>query len=611
MLGCAATTELFRKWGLFFYKLIAPTELFAFDQLSVSTNISPGWSGNLGLSAKLIAKSSDNQENIYVIMRRLFVLFMLTFIPATLFSQVPADLKTKAETTNYEETSTYADVQAFIGELQKRSKLVSVSVFGTTFEGRKMPLMVLSDPPVATITQAKAAGKPIVFIFANIHAGEVEGKEAVQMIARRLLFGDLKPMLSKLTILLAPIYNVDGNEKFSLNNRTAQYGPIAGVGVRENSQNLDLNRDYIKLESPEAKALIALYTAWDPVLSVDLHTTNGSYHAYHLTYSQPLNPNTDQRILDYQRDKMMPTIAAALLKDHKFRSYYYGNFKGFSNKPKEGEKAVWEAFTHQPRIGQNYAGLRNRFTILSEAYSYLPFKRRVEVTESFVEEILKFSVANGKAMTQMAKAIDEDTVKKMKSVDAGEMGVAFQPKALPKQVEILVGDVEKIKNPRNGKDMTAMIEDKVTPMLMDDIGMFATTRSVKVPKAYVFAYDKAIVDKLLQHGIKVEELTAETSLDAETFTVATVTKATRPFQGHLEAKITGTYSSAKTAFPAGTVLVRTAQPLGRLVFYLLEPESEDGLTTWNFFDTSLGVGKAHPVQKVMQLGNVPSRLRSM
>lgn len=134
-------------------------------------------------------------------------------------------------------------------------------------------------------------------------------------------------------------------------------------------------------------------------------------------------------------------------------------------------------------------------------------------------------------------------------------------------------------------------------------------RSVKAPKAYVLKYDKTIVDKLLQHGIKVDELTAAASLDAETFTIDAVTKATRPFQGHLEAKITGKYSTAKTTFPAGTIMVRTAQPLGRLVFYLLEPESEDGLTTWNFFDPSLEIGKAHPVQKLMQIGSVPTRVR--
>lgn len=541
--------------------------------------------------------------------RPLVILALMTLVTVTsIFSQT--DLKTKAESTNYEETGRYDDVKVFIAGLQKNSKQIRVSDFGTSFEGRKLPLLVLSDKPISTPAEAKAAGRPVIFIMGNIHAGEVEGKEAVQVIARRLLFGDLKPMLSKLTILLAPIYNADGNEKISMNNRTAQNGPIGGVGVRENSQNFDLNRDYIKLESPEAQSLVGLFNNWDPQLSVDLHTTNGSYHAYHLTYSQPLNPNTDQRILDYQRDKMMPAIAAAMLKNHKFRTYYYGNFRGFSNQPKPGEKAQWEAFTHQPRIGQNYGGLRNRFTILSEAYSYLTFKRRIEVSERFVEEILKYSVANGIEMMRLAKSADDETVKKLAGNPSLEMGVAFQPKALPKPVEILVGEVEKIKNPRSGKDMTAMIEDKVTPMMMDDIGMFAAIRSVKAPAAYLFKYDKTIVDKLRQHGIKVEELSAEANLDVETFTVDTMTKATRPFQGHLEAKITGKYSTGKTSFPTGTILVRTAQPLGRLAFYLLEPESEDGLVTWNFFDSYLGTGKRHPVSKLMQMRKIAVRDRT-
>ena len=540
--------------------------------------------------------------------RSLFPALLLFVFTGLVFAQVPSDLKTRAENTNFEETSRYDDVMAFIAELKKRSPLVRVEDFGTTVEGRKMPLMILSDPPVSTPAAAKASGKPIIFIMGNIHAGEVEGKEAVQNIARRILFGDLKPMLKKLTILLAPIYNADGNEKISMNNRTAQNGPIGGVGVRENSQKYDLNRDYIKLESPEAQALVGLYNTWDPQLTVDLHTTNGSYHAYHLTYSQPLNPNTDQRILDFQRDKMMPTIAKAMLKEHKFRTYYYGNFTGFSNKPKPGEKAQWEAFTHQPRIGQNYGGLRNRLTILSEAYSYLTFKRRIEVSERFVEEIVKYSAANAAEIKRLIRSADDETVRKFGGKEPVDQGIAFKPVALPQQVDILIGEVEKVKNPRSGKEMIAMIEDTVTPVKMEDIGMFATTRSVKAPRAYVFKYDKAIVDKLIQHGVKVEELTAETKFDVETFTVETATKATRPFQGHLEAKVTGKYATEKGKFPAGTIVVRTAQPLGRLVFYLLEPESEDGLVTWNFFDSYLEAGKIFPVRKLMQSARLPSRV---
>ena len=259
--------------------------------------------------------------------------------------------------------------------------------FGTTEEGRAMPLVTLSNPAVARPAD-KPAGRPVVFLLANIHGGEVEGKEAVQVLMRRLTGGDLRPLLDRMVIVIAPNYNADGNEAIDVMNRTAQYGPVAGVGRRENVKGLDLNRDYMKLESAEARALAAAFTAWDPHLVVDLHTTNGSYHGYHLTQSIPLNLSLSPKILDYHRETMMPAIMKSLEAKHKTRAYYYGNFGRGNAAP--GALRRWNAFDWRPRAGQNYVGFRNRLTILSEAYSYLSFKRRIEVTETFVEEILKF-----------------------------------------------------------------------------------------------------------------------------------------------------------------------------------------------------------------------------
>lgn len=543
------------------------------------------------------------------------LLFIFTFtnnIAAQQNSMKQDDkLKSRAELSNYEETSRYDEVLAVIAELQKRSPLIRVETFGKSQEGRDLPLMILSESPISNPREARATGKPIVFIMANIHAGEVEGKEAVQHLAQRILLGDLKPLLKNLIILIAPIYNADGNEKISVNNRTAQNGPIGGVGVRENSKGYDLNRDYMKLDSPEAQSLLNLFNRWDPHITVDLHTTNGSYHGYHLTYSQPLNPNTNASILSYHRDKMLPAITKAMLKNHKFRSYYYGNFPRFENSPKEGEKTRWEAFTHQPRIGQNYIGLRNRLTILSEAYSYLTFKRRVEVTEAFVEEIFKYAAANANEIYQLTKRADEETVQNFLSDKTIQQGVAFEMRSLPKPVEILIGEVEKVKNPRSGKDMIAMIEDKFKPMRMDDYGIFAATKSVTAPRAYLFKPEKdlqPVIEKLLQHGIAVEELTAPLTVDVDAFTIENVNRSQRQFQGHREVKITGQYKKESITFAEGTLMVRTAQPLGILVFYLLEAESDDGLVNWNFFDSYLESGKTFPVYKLMQNVNAASRL---
>ena len=521
-------------------------------------------------------------------------------------AQDPDGLRSRAEVTSFEETSRYDDVLDFLTKLQQRSPFLRMDTLGFSQEGRRLPLMILSDPPVSTPLEASQSKKPIVFIMANIHAGEVEGKEAVQHLARRVLLGDLQPVLSKLTILIAPIFNADGNEKTAPENRAEQFGPIGGVGVRTNSQTFDLNRDFIKLESPEVQSLVKFLNLWDPHLTVDLHTTNGSYHAYHLTYSHPLNPNTDKRILTFQRDQMVPTIADAMLTTHNFRTYYYGNFTGNSKKPQPGDRTTWEAFTHQPRIGQNYGGLRNRLTVLSEAYSYLSFQRRIEVTERFVEEILRYCADHASQIVELTRAADDETVRRFSGNETVDFGVAFRPIPLARPVEILVGEVESRINPRSGKEMTVMVEDRVTPMMMEDFGMFAATRSVQAPRAYLLAYDRNIVEKCLQHGITVEKLTADLTTEVEGLVIGSIEKSTRPFQGHFETKITGEYTKSEMTFPTDSILVRTAQPLGMLVCYLLEPESEDGLVTWNFFDSYLKVGTMFPVYKLMSQGPIAS-----
>ena len=543
--------------------------------------------------------------------RTLLSLFALFLFVNTAPAQGAGNLKTRAELSNYEETSRYDEVLAFIDELQRQTPLLRVENFGTTNEKRALPLMILADPPVAQPREARLAGKPVVFIMGNIHAGEVEGKEAALHLARRLALGDLRTLLDRLVILIAPIYNADGNDKINVMNRTAQYGPVAGVGLRENQQGLDLNRDYMKLESPEARALVGLFNRWDPHLTVDLHTTNGSHHGYHLTYSEPLNPSLDARILAYHRDKMMPAITRSLLRQHKFRSYYYGNFSAPAPKPGEPDRRTWVAFDHRPRIGQNYCGLRNRLTILSEAYSYLDFRARVQVTEAFVEEIFKFAAVNGAEIQQLTKQVDADAVRNALLGRTPPLGVEYEIKPLPKLVDILVGEVSKIKNPRSGRDMTAAVENKYTVVKMQDFGMFAAKRSVPAARAYLFKPEegtRVVVEKLRAHGVAVEELTATLTVEVESFLIDAMRKSPRAFQGHNEVKLTGAFRKETQTFPAGTILVRTAQPLGRLAAYLLEPESDDGLTNWNFLDAYLAPGKVYPIYKMMQDARPAGRL---
>ncbi len=537
------------------------------------------------------------------------VLLLITTLAVIVTAQdKPDPLQTRPERTSFQETSRLDDITAFLSALSAKSPLVRVQTFGTTEEGRPMPLVTLSNPAVSRPAD-RPTGRPVVFLLANIHGGEVEGKEAVQVLMRRMTSGDLRPLLDRMVIVIAPIYNIDGNEAIDVMNRTAQYGPIAGVGRRENVKGLDLNRDYMKLESAEARALAAAFTAWDPHLVVDLHTTNGSYHGYHLTHSIPLNLSLSPTTLDYHRQTMMPAIMKALEANHKVRAYYYGNFGRGSAAP--GELRRWNTFDHRPRAGQNYVGFRNRLTILSEAYSYLSFKRRIEVTEQFVEEILKYVDAHRAEIVALTKALDDEWMKRAQGSAELPLGVEYELRPLPKPVEILVGEVKQEINPRNERPMTVAIEDSYKPELMQDYAYFAPTRTVPMARVYVLPDDPSfqpIVDKIRQHGIVVEELTAPLPTEISSFVVEAISKSPKPFQGHNEVKLKGQYTTAKVTLPAGTRIVRLAQPLGLLAAYLLEPESDDGLTNWNFMDPWLEVGKPVPVRKIMTMLNAEVRM---
>ena len=534
------------------------------------------------------------------------VAFILTVMTTPSGQQQP-DLRTRAEISNYQETSTYADVQRVIAGLASSSLLMHAESFGKTEEGRELPLLVISDPKVTTPEAARKLGRPLVFVQANIHAGEVEGKEAVLVLARRLLSGDLTPLTRQLVILIAPNYNADGNENVNVQNRTAQYGPVSGVGTRENRKGLDLNRDYMKLDSQEARSLVGLMNKWDPHVLVDLHTTNGSYHANHLTYSPILNPNADARLIEFTRERLLAPIRAAMLKNHTWRTYYYGNFAPEDGGGRESSRVdpanpgnvTWRTFDHRPRFGNNYAGLRNRIAILSEAYSYLDFKGRVDVTEDFVAEIWKSVAANAKPIMQLTAQADRQFTAPGNAKPVA-LGIDFEIRALPEQVGIFVGDVKKVTNPKSGKEMLAMT-DMAVPVSMKDYGVFAATRSVAMPKGWLIPANPrlaAAIDRLRWHGLKVEEITTPAQVSVERFTIADYTRAERVFQGHREARLTGTFEQAQLSVSPGALFVPADQPLARLAFYLLEPESDDGLVTWNIIEEGLAAGQTYPIYRV-------------
>ena len=265
--------------------------------------------------------------------------------------------QTVAERTNYATTSSHADVLAFLDSLQARGAGIRVGLLGTSPQGRAVPYIIASRPLVDGPFEAHRTGKPVIYLQANIHAGEVEGKEAAQMLLRDLTLGSLTRLLDSVVLVVVPIYNSDGNDAWGPQerNRPAQNGPVS-VGLRPNGQGLDLNRDYVKQEAPETRGSAALVLRWDPDLFIDLHTTDGSYHGYALTYSPGLNPNSSPAN-DYIQGKFLPEIRARMRARHKQEVFPYGNFR---NADPDSLILGWETYDARPRSPAQLVPKRGR-----------------------------------------------------------------------------------------------------------------------------------------------------------------------------------------------------------------------------------------------------------
>ncbi|MEZ5417327.1 MAG: M14 family metallopeptidase [Vicinamibacterales bacterium] len=488
-------------------------------------------------------------------------------------------LQTRAERTGFTETSRYDDVASFLGTVDAASDQVHVSTFGYTFEGRPLLLAVVGRVADARPATVLAANRLRVYVQANIHAGEVEGKEAMLALVRDIARGQHAEWMQSMVLLVYPNYNADGNERVTLTSRGFQHGPIGGQGTRPNAQGLNINRDDMKLETPEARSMVRLLNAFDPHVMIDLHTTNGSRHAYHLTYETPNNPAVDGAIVGRSRDWMAAMSAAIKAKDGwDFRSY--GNVSGTA------PNRVWTTVEDLPRYTHNYWGLRNRFGILEETYSYLPFAERVATARRFVEEVLNYAHANAAALMRTTAAADAVALPGQRLSLRSTVARGAAP------IEILMGGVEEEVNPYSGRVMHRRTNVR-TPEMMADQTTFTSTDQERVPAAYFVPADqKAAVELLRAHGIILEPVTTATTLPLEEFTVADSTTTPRPFENHQERTVTGSYGPVEREVPAGAWRVPMTQKLARLAFYLLEPRSNDGLVTWNVLDEALKTGRS-------------------
>ena len=538
--------------------------------------------------------------------------------------------RTRAELTDYQETSRHADVLAFIDELVQRTDRVRRISMGASGEGQDMAALVVSDGGCFTPEEARKQGRLIVMVEANIHAGEVEGKEAVLALVRDLTLTKLgKKILSRLCLVVIPDFNPDGNDRISPENRKlnlasleGQVNPPGGVGTRYTGEGWNLNRDAMKQEAIETRHMARLLNEWWPHVFIDCHTTDGSLHAFDLTYdTSHSNQRLFRPVLKRTRE-MLEAVGRRVEEKHGFRSHWYGNFV-VDDDPTSG----WQTYPALPRFGSHYRGLLGRIDVLLETYSYIDFRRRCEVQYAWLLELLKYSAKHGDRLRSAVQGMEDWIV---------ELGRAFDPRP---RVGIDYGVA------RRGPDGALLFEypahardgDEVALVSFDresisahrypgesvevyrapHLRTFVPTTRVSIPKAYVAPAELA--EALGRHGITFDVLEQAADLEVEAYRILTIEKtfspdvaglvpppggaeiplSAKPPPRRFETVVAVRAERRKASFPAGTLLVPTAQRAGILAMYLLEPHSDDGFTRWEMLDASLKVGEIHPVCRLL------------
>ncbi|MEZ4404447.1 MAG: M14 family metallopeptidase [Kofleriaceae bacterium] len=476
-------------------------------------------------------------------------------------------LRTRAEATDYRETSLHADVMTFLAGLQAQGDpRLHLTGFGYSPQGRELPLLVLSTRGVRTPAQARAAGLPIVLMQDGIHPGEVEGKEATLALVRDLLAGPDGDLLEHMTLLVAPLFNPDGgdaldpaNRRLDLARLQGQPGPV--VGTRTQSHGINLNRDYLRQAAPEMRLMQAgVCQPWAPDLTIDNHATNGSVHRFHMTVDVPHTVASGRaEPIEFMRQRVVPDVMRAV-RGHGFDSGWYGNFvederaldRDVAVEPTTPVGEGWMTYPHHPRFGSNYRGLTNRLDVLLECYSYLSFEERVATARAWQLELLRWVAAHGDDVCQVVAHSQRPP---------DQIAVRYRLEDVAAPVEILT------RTPRTltGAPSTVTIPHRAR---------FVGTTVVARPRAY--AVPAAVAAHLERHGLTTSA--GDGRLDVAVARVEAVASADG--RSILEAaqvgELTVAWRDDARALPPGYRLVPTDQPLGAIAAYLCEPESDDG-----------------------------------
>lgn len=509
----------------------------------------------------------------------------LVQIPAV-ESDIPTFWRTRAERTNYAQTADYDETMRFCRQLEAGSRWVKLTSYGRSGQGRELPLLIVSKDRAFTPEAARATGKPVILIQNGIHAGEIEGKDASLALLRDLtVLRKREALLDSVTLLILPIFSVDAHERSGRYNRINQNGPEE-MGWRHTPAGFNLNRDYLKVDSPEMRSLIGnVYTKWWPDLLIDDHTTDGADYRHDVTYAFPHGPGAAPSLERWLTTAFEGRVLDTLRARGRLPAPYVSFRKG--HEPRSGI----DFGSSSPRFSSGYPALQSRAAILVETHMLKPYGVRVRATYDLLLAVIEEVSARPRALTGAVREAEAEAIARGRNPDArarsypvatgtSEVSVPFEFKGVETRWEF--SEITGAPVPR----WQPAPWDTIIPLFRDVV---ATTSVIQPLGGYLVPQEwTEAIERLRLHGVRTRMLTRAHRDTVERVRVARWTLAGESYEGRVRVSADSLVTDRVMAsFRPGDLWVPLDQPGAAVAVHLLEAASPDGLFQWGFLHTIL------------------------
>lgn len=509
-------------------------------------------------------------------MRSVIIVLIFGFINLSGLSQ---NFTTKYEKSGFKETTTYDETIAYCKKLARNSQNLHYSTFGQSSRGYDLPVMIADKEGLTHPEEIHKTGRTILMIQSGIHPGESEGKDAMMMLLRDIFIkGEKQYLFDEVTVVWIPVFNADGDHRFTPYGRINQNGPEK-MGWRANSRNLNLNRDYLKADTPEMHYWLDLWNKWLPDFFIDCHTTDGADYQYVLTYAMEIYGQMDDELTRWQKeeyiDKVMPQMFEA-----GFPVFPYVSFRNWHD-PRSGLKSE----VSPPRISQGYTALQNRPGLLIETHMLKPYKPRVESTYKLIELTIELLNEKGQELQELNRKADQ----RVASDNFREKPFVIDYKLSQKDstiVDFLGIDYDVEKSDLTGGNWFKYQKGEEKTFQLTWFKHNVPAKKVNMPEAYLIPPEWTnVIKRLKAHHVKMYRLEKADSLDVQMYDFTNYAWRKRPYEGQMMMTTKEYEKINKTRFfPEGTYVIPTSQRTARVIAHALEPAAPDSYVYWGMFN---------------------------